>query len=129
MVWHGTGRSRLKVLIADDEGAIRRLVAATLGGSAHEVVLARDGVEALEAIRRERPEIVLLDVQMPGADGVEVCRRLRADTDLARTFVVLLTALDRREAGERTRAAGADAFLTKPFSPLELLRLVESRGG
>jgi CheY-like chemotaxis protein len=118
----------LKVLVADHESAIRRLLAATLGTGAHEVLQARDGAEALETIRRERPDIAFLDVQMPDMDGAEVCRRVRTDDALSGTFVVLLTVLAQVDACERTRVACADAFPTKPFSPIELLRLVKSRG-
>ena len=116
-----------KVLIVDDEHNVRRLVAATLSGGDYEVLQARDGVEALETIRREHPTVVLLDIQMPGLDGVEVCRQVKADPKLRETVVVILTAQAQAEARRRAAAAGADTFLTKPFSPLQVLEIVERR--
>jgi len=116
-----------KVLIVDDENNVRRLVAATLAGGDYEVIQARDGVEALETIKRERPAVVLLDIQMPGLDGVEVCRQVKADPKLRETIVVMLTAQAQAEARRRATTAGADAFLTKPFSPLQVLEIVERR--
>lgn len=116
-----------KILIVDDENNVRRLVAATLSGGDYEVLQARDGGAALEVIRRERPAVVLLDIQMPGLDGVEVCRRIKADPTLKETTVVMLTAQAQADARRRAISAGADTFLTKPFSPLQLLEIVERR--
>jgi two-component system phosphate regulon response regulator PhoB len=116
-----------KILIVDDEDSIRRLVAVTLQGGDYDVLLARDGVEALEVALRERPVLVLLDVSMPGLDGVEVCRRIKADPTLRGATVVMLTAQAQADVQRRATAAGADAFLTKPFSPLQVLELVERK--
>lgn len=116
-----------KVLIVDDENNVRRLVAATLSGGDYEVLQAKDGVEALETIRRERPTVVLLDIQMPGLDGIEVCRQVKADPKLRDTVVVMLTAQAQADARRRATSAGADTFLTKPFSPLQVLEIVERR--
>lgn len=116
-----------KVLIVDDETNVRRLVAATLGGGDYELLQAKDGNEALELARRERPVLILLDIQMPGLDGVEVCKQIKADPGLRGTVVVMLTAQTQADARRRASAAGADAFLTKPFSPLQILELVERR--
>lgn len=116
-----------KVLIVDDENNVRRLVAATLSGGAYEILQARDGIEAMEVIRRERPTVVLLDIQMPGLDGVEVCRQIKSDRELRGTVVVMLTAQSQMEARKRATAVGADVFLSKPFSPLQVLEIVERR--
>jgi CheY-like chemotaxis protein len=116
-----------KVLVVDDENNVRRLVAATLSGGDYEVLQARDGNEALEVVRRERPTVVLLDIQMPGLDGIEVCRQIKADPKLKDTVVVMLTAQAQMDARRRATAAGADTFLTKPFSPLQVLEIVERR--
>ena len=118
-----------KILIVDDEDNLRRLVSATLSGGEYEVVQARDGNEALAVAKRERPALVLLDIQMPGLDGVEVCRQIKAEPSLKGTMVVMLTAQSREEVRRNATAAGADAFLTKPFSPLQVLELVERRVG
>lgn len=116
-----------KVLIVDDENNVRRLVAATLSGGDYQVLQARDGIEAMALIRRERPAVVLLDIQMPGLDGVEVCKQVKSDPALKETMVVMLTAQAQMEARRRATAAGADTFLTKPFSPLQVLEIVERR--
>lgn len=116
-----------KVLIVDDEDATRRLVSVTLAGGDYQVLQARDGPEALDVIRRERPVLVLLDIQMPGVDGIEVCQRVKADPVLRGTTIVMLTAQAQADARKRATAAGADTFLTKPFSPLQLLELVNRR--
>ena len=119
---NGSGR---KLLIADDERSLRLLVAATLASEDYEILEAADGLEALKLARSEHPQAVLLDVEMPGMDGVEVCRQIKSDPTLAGTIVVMLTsaaAPSQREAG---LAAGAAEYLTKPFSPLELLHIIE----
>jgi CheY-like chemotaxis protein len=116
-----------KLLIVDDEDNIRRLLAATLTGGDYDVIQARDGTQALELTRRERPDFVVLDVSMPGVDGIEVCRQIKADSALRHTTVVMLTAQSQAETRRRATQAGADAFLTKPFSPLQLLEVVERR--
>jgi CheY-like chemotaxis protein len=118
------------VLVVDDDPFIRKLVTTTLENVSHFTLLeAGDGVEALEVARRESPAIVFLDVDMPRKDGIETCRELRADPATGDATIVILTAAhgDRIEAA--AEQAGADLFLTKPFSPLELLRLVDRLGG
>lgn len=77
---------------------------------------------------REKPEVVFLDIDMPGMDGYEACRRLRADPDTAHSTIVMLTAASGDLAEREAEDAGADLFLSKPFSPLELLHLVQSLG-
>ena len=114
-----------KILIVDDEERTRRLVSVTLAGGDYEVVAARDGAEALERIRTERPVLVLLDIQMPGVDGIQVCQQVKADPTLRDTIVIMLTAQAQLDARRRAREAGADTFLTKPFSPVQLLEIVE----
>ena len=117
------------VLIVDDDPSIRKLVATTLEDVAgFELVEAADGDEALELAREEAPAIVLLDIDMPGLDGLEACRRLRAETATTDTTIVMLTAAAGDEAEHEAVAAGADLFLSKPFSPLDLLRLVDKLG-
>jgi two-component system chemotaxis response regulator CheY len=118
------------VLIVDDDPFIRKLVATTLGDVGdYELVEASDGLEALELARTESPEIVFLDIDMPELDGIEACRRLRELPEAAGSTIVMLTAAANSEAERAAEVAGADLFLTKPFSPLELLRLVDELGG
>lgn len=113
------GKPRL-VLVVDDDEMIRRLVRAVLEADEFEVAEARDGQTALALASETHPAVVVLDVMMPGLDGVEVCRRLDHD----QVKVVILTARDDPKLEIEARAAGADAFMTKPFAPMELLDLV-----
>ncbi len=114
------------VLIVDDEPPIVELVRFTLEDEHVRVVEAGDGLEALEVARAELPDLVLLDVQMPYLNGFDVCRRLRLEPELSKTKIVMLTAASQEQDLARGRAAGADLYLTKPFSPLRLLTLVQS---
>jgi DNA-binding response OmpR family regulator len=114
------------VLVADDEPPILELVRFTLEDEHVRVVGATDGPSALEAARRERPTLIFLDVRMPGLDGFEVCRRLRAEPELAGARIVMLTAAGQARDRQRGLAAGADHYLTKPFSPLALFALVRT---
>jgi two-component system, OmpR family, alkaline phosphatase synthesis response regulator PhoP len=120
------------VLIADDEQHIRLLIAQALEELEDETVEVRtaaDGMSALAAIRRDRPELVFLDVTLPGTHGFEVCRAIKDDPDLHGTTVVMLVARGQtydRAAGE---AAGADHYLAKPFDPDELLEVAREALG
>lgn len=114
-----------RVLVVDDDRVIQQLLEVNLELEGYEVVAtASDGKEALEKIRELKPDLVILDIMMPKMDGLEVCRRLRADPKLADIPVVLLSAraqdMDIREGLE----LGASAYLTKPFDPVELLEVV-----
>jgi CheY-like chemotaxis protein len=113
------------VLLCDDEEVLRHLVRATLENGEYEIVEAADGDESLELARRHRPDLVILDMMMPGRGGLDVLRELREDAALARTPVVMLTARARPADREAAAAAGADRYLAKPFSPLELTLVVE----
>ena len=114
------------ILVVDDEPPILELVRYTLEDEQIRVLEAADGLQALEAALAARPDLILLDVQMPCLDGLEVCRRLRADPSLAGTRIVMLTAAGQDADRARGIAAGADEYLTKPFSPLALFTLVRS---
>ena len=113
-------RARL-VLVVDDDDMIRRLLRTVLEADEIEVVEAPDGDAALAALADLQPTVIVLDVMMPGIDGVEVCRRI----DHQKAKVVMLTARDDPELERAATEAGADAFLTKPFSSIELLDLIE----
>ena len=108
------------VLVVDDDDMIRRLVRTVLEADEYDVVEARNGDIALALANEAHPAVVLLDIMMPGIDGVEVCRRL----DHNAVKVVILTARDDPLLEDACKEAGADAFLTKPFSSVELLDLV-----
>jgi DNA-binding response OmpR family regulator len=114
------------LLIADDEPHILELVRATLEDERVRVLEAGDGEMALDLAMAERPDVILLDVHMPRLDGLEVCRRLRDDRAFDGTPIIMLTAAAQAADEARGRAAGADHYLTKPFSPIRLLSIVES---
>ena len=117
------------VLIVDDDEFIRKLIATTLEDVARlELHEAGDGLEAVDIARREHPRLVFLDVDMPGMNGIETCRRLREDVATSSTTIVMLTAAHGDGVEALAEQAGADLFLTKPFSPLDLLRLVDRLG-
>ena len=113
-----------KVLIADDQANMRALVRLTLETGRFEIFEAHDGDVALEVARREQPDLVFLDWTMPGMPGVEVCRALRDDPTTADMRIVMLTARSQSEDRETARAMGADDYITKPFSPIQLLEKV-----
>jgi DNA-binding response OmpR family regulator len=116
----------MNVLIADDESSVVELVRVTLEDEHVRVVAATDGIAALALAAEVEPHLVLLDVNMPGWDGFEVCRRLRADARFAATPIVMLTAATSADDVRRGLDAGATEYLTKPFSPIRLLTLVDS---
>ena len=113
------------VLIADDEPSMRLLVHATIESDDYKVVEAADGDEAWTLIQRYQPSLVLLDVQMPGRSGLDVLRSIKTEPELKATRVILLTSKAHEADVEAGLIAGADFYLTKPFSPLDLLTRVE----
>src|SRR6478672_11215026 len=121
----GRSPTTMKILIADDEADLAEVVALTfrLQWPGVELVTAVDGQQALDRFFEESPEVVLLDVSMPGLDGYEVCRRLRAVSDVP---IVMLTVRDDELDKVRGLEAGADDYVTKPFGHLELLARVRA---
>lgn len=113
------------LLIADDESGIRSLVKMTLQREQYEILEASDGEEALSLARIHHPELVLLDVMMPGLTGFEVCRALKDDPATAGATVVMLSAKAQDSDRAEGLAAGADDYFTKPFSPIALLRKID----
>jgi len=113
-----------RILVADDEVHIVELVRVSLEEFGLEVLEAPDGEAALAAARRYRPEVVLLDVMMPRVDGFEVCRRLKADPLTRGVIVIMFTAKATEADRQRAREVGAQGYVTKPFSPLQLASVV-----
>lgn len=111
------------LLVCDDEDVLRSLIRATLAG--YTVIEARDGDEALAHARQLRPDLILLDMMMPGRSGLDVLAELRRDPNLAGTPVVMLTARTQVADREAAEATGANRYLGKPFSPLQLIAVVE----
>ena len=109
------------VLVVDDEPFICRSLSFVLRKGNYNVVEARNGEEALAAIRQHRPDLVFMDVMMPKFSGFEVCTQVKADPDLKHVKIILLTAKGQDCDREIGRQAGADDYMTKPFSPTKIL--------
>ncbi|HVA25824.1 MAG TPA: response regulator [Chloroflexota bacterium] len=108
------------VLVADDQPSMRLLVSATLGSDGVTVIQATDGDEAWKLIQEHQPDLALLDVHMPGRSGLELTEAIRSHPELAGMWVMLLTAGGLKSDIDAGMAAGANQYLTKPFSPLKL---------
>ena len=111
---------RKRVLICDDEPYIVESVSYVVRRAGFDVLTAEDGDGALAAAYQEKPDLIFLDIMMPGLSGDEVCRRLKADPSTRSTHVVILTARGQEEDERRALEMGADEFMTKPFSPRKL---------
>jgi response regulator RpfG family c-di-GMP phosphodiesterase len=118
----------LRLLLVDDDPGVRALLRATLDAVDVEVDDAEDVPEAVAAMRRSRPDAIVLDVNLPGTDGLTFCRRLKSGRETREIPIVVLSGSD-GGTPEAAMAAGADSFLRKPFSPLELLAIVERLAG
>lgn len=114
------------ILLVEDDEDLREVVRITLEKPNVHILEARDGMTAIGLARQVVPHLILLDWMMPGMDGLEVIRTLRRDPDTAKIRIIMLTARDERDDIERGLEAGADAYLIKPFSPIELVRTVEA---
>lgn len=115
-----------KILIADDEPSLRLLVRATLSANkSFDLIEASDGNEALTKAQSEMPDLILLDVMMPGLSGFEVCERLKNDPKTKKIVIIMLTAKGQQSDRDWAISVGTDYFLTKPFSPIELFGLIE----
>lgn len=122
----GGGKSRSKILIVDDNAQNAELLQAYLEALKADIRIAVDGVDAMEKIAQENPDIILLDIMMPRMSGFEVCRRVKSDPETKNILVVIVTALNELGDVERGVDCGADDFLSKPINKLELLTRVKS---
>lgn len=119
----------MKILVVEDQESIRRMIEALVKARGHEVSTANSGAKALECVQAELPDLVLLDLTMPGAfDGIEVCRRLRQDPDTRHLPILIITAVTEPSVREEAMRAGATAFFEKPFSPIALLKEIDAFG-
>ncbi|MDT5030228.1 MAG: two-component system, OmpR family, alkaline phosphatase synthesis response regulator PhoP [Actinoplanes sp.] len=114
------------VLVADDDADIRELVAFKLEQAGLEVIAVEDGQAALEQARARRPVLAVLDVSMPGLSGIDVCRMLRGDPATSGMLIIMLTARVQERDVEGGFSAGADDYVTKPFSPRELVSRIQA---
>ncbi len=123
----GQQRQTMKVLVAEDNSDSRQLVEDILASLGYEILTAPDGVQALELAHRMTPDLVILDINMPGMSGFDVCAHLKADQNLAAIPVLMLTALDQVDDRVKALGLGADDYLTKPFNPRELIARINTR--
>ncbi|WP_213006700.1 response regulator transcription factor [Paractinoplanes toevensis] len=114
------------VLVADDDADIRDLVAFKLEQAGFDVIAVEDGQTALEQARSRQPTLAVLDVSMPGLSGIDVCKMLRADPATAGILIIMLTARVQEQDVEGGFSAGADDYVTKPFSPRELVSRIQA---
>lgn len=113
-----------KILVVDDEPTIVRLMEFILARQGHQMLVATNGEDALEKVRTEKPDLVLLDIMMPRIDGYEVARTLRADADTATLPIIMLSAKAQEEDIRKGVDVGVDKYITKPFSPEHLVHVV-----
>jgi CheY-like chemotaxis protein len=118
----------MKILIVEDQDSIRRMIEALVSARGYEVTAVATGTKAIDVVSTDPPDIVLLDLMIPGHDGFEVCARLRAQPSTRSTPVVVISALDDDESRDRAARAGVTAYYTKPFSPIALLKELERLG-
>ena len=115
-----------KILIADDNENIREALTYLLEDEGYKLTLAKDGSDALKKVREFRPHILFLDIMMPEMNGYDVCRTVKNDPDLKNTYVIMLTAKGQVAEQERGKEVGADEYIVKPFSPMEILTKIKN---
>ena len=116
-----------RILIVDDEEKVRKLVEVTLSVGGLEILHAASGEEALTVARETRPNIILLDIMMPGGlDGFDVCKVLKEDPDTKDIYIIMLTAKGQEADRKRGLSLGADDYFVKPFSPMELMDKIDA---
>jgi DNA-binding response OmpR family regulator len=118
-----------KILVVDDEAYIVHILEFSLGMEGYEVVTAFDGEEAIVKAERENPDLIVLDIMMPKLDGYETCRRLKATDKTKRIPIILLSAKGRSMDQKVGLEAGADEYITKPFSPRKLVERISTHIG
>ncbi len=114
-----------KILLADDEEDVKTIVEVFLQSKGFDVVTAFDGLSALDLVRTERPDLILLDVMMPVVNGFEVCTRLKSDPATRDIPIIMLSAMGQAESVDRGLAAGAADYMVKPFDPVQLLEMIQ----
>ena len=114
-----------RILLADDEEDIKTVVTMFLRSQGYEVVTAYDGLDTLEKVRSEKPDLILLDIMMPVLDGYEVCKRLKEDEQTAHIPILILSAAAHAESVKRGLKAGAQDYIIKPFEPEKLHEKIE----
>lgn len=113
-----------KILVVEDQEDNRQILRDLLGSVGHEMIEAHDGVAAVEQAAKHRPDLILMDIQLPTMDGYEATRRIKANPELAKIPVIVVTSYALSGDEDKARAAGCDAYVTKPYSPRQLLAKV-----
>lgn len=118
-----------KILIADDNENIREALTSILEDEGHTLWIAKDGAEALRKVQEISPDILILDVMMPEMSGYDVCRAVKSDPNLKKTFILMLSAKGQAAEQQQGKECGADEYLVKPFSPSEVLARINKCHG
>ena len=118
-----------RILVVEDTDDSRRIVRDLLTSAGYEMIEAVDGAEAVEMALREKPDLILMDIQLPVFDGYEATRRIRANAETSHIPIIAVTSYALSGDDDNARAAGCDDYLAKPFSPRQLLALVRARLG
>jgi len=121
-----TSMEQKKILIADDNENIREALTYLLEDEGYQLWLAKDGAETIEKVREFRPDILFLDIMMPEINGYDVCQVIKSDPVLKNTYVIMLTAKGQVAEQERGKEVGADEYVVKPFSPMEILTKIKN---
>ncbi|MBM3167537.1 MAG: response regulator transcription factor [Chloroflexi bacterium] len=115
-----------KILVIEDDPSTLRFIEYTLQQEGLEIFLAKNGLDGLKIAQTEHPDLIILDIMLPGLDGYEVCRRLRQKSDTANILVLMLSAKARQEDKDMGMKMGADDYLSKPVDPTEIINKVQS---
>ncbi len=113
-----------RILVVEDQEDLRGVLRTLLTGSGYAMLEAVDGETGVARAKSDRPDLILMDIQMPVLDGYEATRRIKADPDLAATPVIAVSSFAMKGDEEKARAAGCDHYVTKPYSPMQLLRVI-----
>jgi two-component system cell cycle response regulator DivK len=113
-----------RILVVEDQEDLRAILRDLLTGSGYDVIEAVDGGEGVARAQSERPDLILMDIQLPRMDGYEASRRIKADPDLKATLIIAVSSFAMKGDEEKARASGCDAYVTKPYSPFQLLGVV-----
>ena len=118
-----------KILFVDDAVEMRQLLEATFGSKEYQIFEAEDGIQAVEISLREKPDIIIMDIEMPGLNGIEATQRIKANPETAVSRIIIVSGSRRDRSVEKCLEAGAEAYISKPYSPLELIDKVENGAG
>jgi two-component system, cell cycle response regulator DivK len=113
-----------RILVVEDQEDLRGVLRTLLGGSGYEVIEAADGQAGVAKAQAERPDLILMDIQLPVLDGYDATRQIKANADLKATPIIAVSSFAMKGDEEKARAAGCDHYVTKPYSPMQLLRII-----